>query len=229
MYPYEAAPELLRAAAEANRRRPALQRNLIFLPSSARFAQAIAPDPGAIVALGDAALNVLRGLESSRARLIIGIDPGIEGAVALLSASGDLIAIHDLPVLPDGPAGRRRVNPALLVDVLAQTHASHAYCELVNSRPTDGHVSAFSFGMTRGLLKGVLAALAISVTMIAPPSWKRCIGLALGREQAKALSRAEACRRWPSHAALFARVRDNGRSDAALIGLAGLLKNGGGR
>jgi crossover junction endodeoxyribonuclease RuvC len=157
--------------------------------------------------------------------VILGIDPGIEGAVALVSPAGELIAIHDLPTLPDGPAGRRRVNPALLADLLAKTHASHAYCELVNSRPTDGHVSAFSFGVTRGLLEGCLAALAIPVTMIAPPSWKRCIGLAPGKEQAKALSRAEAIRRWPAHAVLFARVRDNGRSDAALIALAGLLRS----
>lgn len=120
---------------------------------------------------------------------------------------------------------------ALLVDVLAQTHASHAYCELVNSRPTDGHVSAFSFGMTRGLLEGVLAALAIPCTMLAPPSWKRCIGLppssAAERADAKDRSRAEALRRWPAHAALFARKRDDGRSDAALIALAGILKKGG--
>jgi crossover junction endodeoxyribonuclease RuvC len=156
--------------------------------------------------------------------VVLGIDPGIEGAVALLSPSGDLIAIHDLPTLPDGPAGRRRVNPALLVDVLAKTRASCAYVELVNSRPTDGHVSAFSFGVTRGLLEGCLAALAIPVTMIAPPSWKRAIGLAPGKENAKALSRSEACRRWPGQAALFARVRDNGRSDAALIGIAGLMR-----
>jgi len=155
---------------------------------------------------------------------IIAIDPGLDGAVAELTPSGELIAIHDIPTLPDGPAGRRRVNPALLADLLAKTHASHAYCELVNSRPTDGHVSAFSFGMTRGLLEGCLAALAIPVTMIAPSSWKRCIGLPPGKEHAKALSRAEAIRRFPAHAQLFARVRDNGRSDACLIGVAGLMR-----
>jgi crossover junction endodeoxyribonuclease RuvC len=158
--------------------------------------------------------------------LILGIDPGLDGALALLSPSGKLIAVHDLPTLPDGPAGRRRVSPALLVDVLARLHAGHAYVELVTSRPTDGHQSAFSFGVTRGLLEGCLAALAVPCTMIAPPSWKRLIGLPPGRENAKALSRAEACRRWPAHAGMFARVRDNGRSDACLIGLAGLIKNG---
>jgi len=32
------------------------------------------------------------------------------------------------------------------------------------------------------------------------------------------------CRRWPGHASLFARVRDDGRAKAALI--AGLLRKG---
>jgi crossover junction endodeoxyribonuclease RuvC len=155
---------------------------------------------------------------------IVGIDPGIEGAIAILSPGGDLIDVRDLPTLPDGPAGRRRVNPALLVDELVKTHARCAYVELVNSRPTDGHVAAFSFGVTRGLLEGCLAALAVPVTMLAPTSWKRCIGLPPGKENAKALSRAEACRRWPASAGLFARVRDNGRSDACLIGLAGIMR-----
>jgi crossover junction endodeoxyribonuclease RuvC len=155
---------------------------------------------------------------------ILGFDPGIDGAFAILNPDGDLIDVHDLPTLPDGPAGRRRVNPALPVDLLAKTHARCAYVELVHSRPTDGHVAAFSFGVTRGLLEGCLAALAIPVTMLAPPVWKRVIGLAPGKENAKALSRSEACRRWPASAGLFARVRDNGRSDACLIGLAGIMR-----
>ena len=50
--------------------------------------------------------------------------------------------------------------------------------------------------------------------------------LSLGEASFRA-DREEACRRWPAQAALFARVRDNGRSDAALIGLAGILRNGG--
>jgi crossover junction endodeoxyribonuclease RuvC len=157
--------------------------------------------------------------------LVIGIDPGIDGAIAVLTVAGALIVIHDLPTLPDGPAGRRRANPALLVAVLAQTHAAHAFVELVHSRPTDGHAAAFAFGMTRGVLDGVLAALAIPVTTIASSSWKNWIGLPPGKDGAKDRSRAEAIRRWPGQAGLFARVRDNGRSDAALIGLAGLMRD----
>jgi len=38
---------------------------------------------------------------------------------------------------------------------------------------------------------------------------------------------AEAIRRWPAHAALFACVKDGGRAEAALIAVAGLMRIGG--
>jgi crossover junction endodeoxyribonuclease RuvC len=52
----------------------------------------------------------------------------------------------------------------------------------------------------------------------------RVIGIAPGKERAKDRARSEAIRRWPGHAALFARVKDDGRAEAALIGVAGLLR-----
>ena len=46
--------------------------------------------------------------------IILGIDIGISGALAMLNDVGDLLEVHDLPVLLDGPAGRRAVNAPLL-------------------------------------------------------------------------------------------------------------------
>jgi crossover junction endodeoxyribonuclease RuvC len=83
---------------------------------------------------------------------------------------------------------------------------------------------AFAFGRSRGIVEGVLAAAGIPATFIAPAAWKRAIGIQPGREGAKDAARAEALRRWPSHASLFARVKDDGRAEAALIGVAGLMR-----
>jgi crossover junction endodeoxyribonuclease RuvC len=44
----------------------------------------------------------------------LGIDIGLSGAIATLSDVGDLLEVHDMPVLKDGPAGRRSVNAPLL-------------------------------------------------------------------------------------------------------------------
>jgi hypothetical protein len=46
--------------------------------------------------------------------MILGIDIGVRGAVAVLYQSGALVEIHDMPTLQDGPAGRRLVNAPLL-------------------------------------------------------------------------------------------------------------------
>jgi hypothetical protein len=105
--------------------------------------------------------------------MILGIDPGLDGAIAVLTEAGELIAVQDMPTLLDGAKGRRAVNPALFASIVYSTHASRAYCELIGPRPTDGTTSAFGFGRSRGIIEGVLAAAGVPLEMIAPPVWKR--------------------------------------------------------
>ena len=57
-----------------------------------------------------------------------------------------------------------------------------------------------------------------------PPSWKRLVGIPPGRDGAKDAARSEAARRWPDKAGLFARVKDDGRAEAALIAVAALMR-----
>ncbi len=156
---------------------------------------------------------------------ILGIDPGLDGAIAVLTETGELVEIHDMPTLLDGAKGRRAVNPALFASIVRSTHASRAYCELIGPRPTDGTTGAFGFGRTRGIIEGVLAAAGIPLEMIAPPVWKRASSIAPGKEN-KDSARSVAISRWPSEAALFARKCDCDRAEAALIGLAGLMREG---
>jgi crossover junction endodeoxyribonuclease RuvC len=139
-------------------------------------------------------------------------------------ASPELDDAFDMPCLNDGPAGRRAVNPALLAEIIAKSHASKAYVEIVGARPGEGAVGAFAFGRSRGVVEGVLAALGVPVVFIAPASWKRAVGLPPGRDGAKDAARSAAIARWPAKAALFARVKDDGRAEAALIAVAGLMR-----
>jgi crossover junction endodeoxyribonuclease RuvC len=153
--------------------------------------------------------------------MILGIDPGLDGAVAVLTEAGELVEIHDMPTLLDGAKGRRAVNPALFASIVYATHADRAFCELIGPRPTDGTTGAFGFGRSRGIVEGVLAAAGVPLEMIAPPVWKRCAGIAPGREN-KDSARSVAISRWPAQAAIFARKCDCDRAEAALIGLAGI-------
>jgi crossover junction endodeoxyribonuclease RuvC len=161
----------------------------------------------------------------STAALVIGIDIGSQGAVALLTPAGDLLEVVDMPILRDGPKGRPNVSAALLADIVFKSHASAAFVEFVGARPGEGAVGAFAFGRSRGVVEGVLGAAGIPGTLITPASWKRTIGLSFGSKDA---SRSEAIRRWPAHAALFARVKDDGRAESALVAIAGIMRKGGG-
>jgi crossover junction endodeoxyribonuclease RuvC len=153
---------------------------------------------------------------------ILGIDIGASGAIALLTMEGGLIEVADMPVLQDGPKGRRAVNAPLLSSIIFKSHADQAFIEFVGARPGEGAVGAFAFGRSRGVIEGVLAAAGVPVRFIAPATWKRAVGLSLASKDA---ARSEAIRRWPNHAALFARGKDDGRAEAALIGAAGLTRS----
>ena len=157
-------------------------------------------------------------------KLVLGIDIGACGAIAVLTEAGELVHVEDMPVLNDGPAGRRAVNPPLLAEIISRAHASHAFIEFVGARPGEGATGAFAFGRSRGVVEGVCGALSVPATHIAPAAWKRAVGIPPGPDGAKDAARAEAIRRWPAKATPFARAKDDGRAEAALIAVAGLLR-----
>ena len=170
--------------------------------------------------------SIYHGL-ATRQSTILGIDIGIRGAVAVLTADAEFVAVHDMPVLADGPKGRRSVNAALLAEIVFKSRATKAFVEHVSARPGEGPTGAFAFGRARGgCVEGVLAAVGIPIAFLTPPQWKRLVGIAPGRDGAKDAARAEAIQRWPIDAGLFVRKRDDGRAEACLIGIAGLLREG---
>jgi crossover junction endodeoxyribonuclease RuvC len=156
---------------------------------------------------------------------VLGIDVGSRGAVALIDAeTRQIVEIIDMPCLNDGPKGRPAVNGPLLADLIYRAHAGHAFVEHVGARPGEGAVGAFAFGRSRGVVEGLLGACGVPITHIAPAAWKRLVGVAPGKDEAKDAARSEAIRRWPGQAGLFARVKDDGRAESALIAVAGLEK-----
>lgn len=160
--------------------------------------------------------------------LLYAIDPGLSGAIAKLSyTAGTLrsLAVHDLPtvetVLGKGKARktRRELNLPTLADMLATDDATvHCILEDVGAMPTDGAVAAFKFGAVYGGLRGVLATLGVPVTLVRPAEWKRAMRVPAD----KTAARARASELLPSYAANWTRVKDDGRAEAALLGLWGI-------
>jgi crossover junction endodeoxyribonuclease RuvC len=158
---------------------------------------------------------------------VVAIDIGFGGALAGLNdvvQQPRLLWVEDIPVLADAPASRRTINGTLLAELVFKSHATRAFVEMVGPHPGEGAVGAFAFGRSRGIVEGVLAAAGIPIIWIAPAQWKRIVGIPPGKEGAKDAARSKAIALWRGEATRFARVKDHGRAKAALIGVAGLLR-----
>jgi crossover junction endodeoxyribonuclease RuvC len=146
-----------------------------------------------------------------------GIDPGLSGAVAFIGEGG--ISVFDMPTLKAGT--KRTIDEVELAriidDATKLNHIEAVALEQVGTRPGEGAVGAFTFGRGYGLIRGILRAHFVPIVDVTPARWKRDIGIKSGA--GKDASRALAKERFQRNAHLFARVRDDGRAEAALLAL----------
>lgn len=145
---------------------------------------------------------------------VLGIDVGLNGAIAIVS-DGQLIELHDMPTvsLERNNKTKRMVNAAELARLIRQGKPDCAYLERLNAMPGQGVSSMFSMGQSLGVVLGILAALDIPTTTIPPRTWQKALDVPQGKDG----SRYRASQLFPAHADKFARVKDDGRSDATLI------------
>lgn len=154
---------------------------------------------------------------------IIGIDPGANGAVAILEAgTGKLVQVFDMPNVEIivGGKSKKRVAPYLLAEELRlyDVLGTRAIVEQVAAMPGQGVSSMFAFGHAFGLAMGVLAGMGITAELVTPAKWKRDLKVNPGKDGSRLL----AMTLWPDQAKEFKRVKDDGRAEAALIALWGL-------
>lgn len=151
-------------------------------------------------------------------RLILGVDPGQTGAIALL-ADGRSEGFIDMPVNARR-AGGSEVNAAELSARLRATLRQHpgayvmAVLEAVSSMPRQGVTSSFRFGESFGIVKGVLAALGIGYILVPPQMWKKHLRLTGCDKDA---ARTLVIQRFPECAENMKRKKDVGRADALLL------------
>ena len=146
--------------------------------------------------------------------IVMAIDPGLSGAIAVFDGE-NLIDIVDTPVhsLVRNNKTKRQISASGLAAIF-RIKPHHVIVEKVSAMPGQGVTSMFSFGRSFGVIEGILAAFEIPATYVMPSVWTKGIGRGLGKDA----SRARACELYPSHQKSFARVKDDGRADAVLIG-----------
>lgn len=147
--------------------------------------------------------------------IILGIDPGLSGAMAFLDTDTGMIAVEDMPTVEVKRNNKlkREVSPQLVAAIIIKRHVGAAYLEKVNAMAGQGVSSVFSFGRSAGIMEGVLAAFDIPTTLVTPQAWQKAMGVRDGKDG----SRERAMQLFPASAELFQRKKDDGRSDAALI------------
>ena len=108
--------------------------------------------------------------------IIIGIDPGLSGALAILKDS-KVLKIFDMPVMSEGKKNKKQLNSAQLVSILKENMTeidnTAVVVEQVNAMPGQGVTSMFNFGQTFGAIKGVCAALGLPIFFVRPSKWKK--------------------------------------------------------
>jgi len=149
---------------------------------------------------------------------ILGCDPGIHGALALVDivdgAPPWLIDVPDVPVI--GTGAKERVNTMLVRDWLAHHTPDHALIERAGSMPKQGVASTFKYARAVGSLETVVACSDIPYSIIEPAVWKKFHHLP-GKD--KEAARQRALPLFTSAHALFARKMDHQRAEPALIAL----------
>jgi crossover junction endodeoxyribonuclease RuvC len=170
--------------------------------------------------------------------LVVGVDPGLHGGVAFLGELG-LLHVEDMPIDIVEVNGKKR--PRLSFPRLARllnVHGATMFCEEPEARPiitrdkqtgrtetrTPGAAGMLALGITVGAVRALAAAYGMEFHSVRSGSWKKALRLGAGKDEA----RNRAAERFPLHAAMFARVKDDGRAESALIAAYGyaILKQG---
>ncbi len=148
---------------------------------------------------------------------ILGIDPGLSGAIAILEDK-KVLGFFDMPVMAEGKKNKRQLNSAQLVNIIKdnvnENEEIAVVVEQVNAMPGQGVTSMFNFGQTFGAIKGICAALNLPIFFVRPSKWKKHFELI---NSSKDSSRTKVIEMYPSLSGQLTKKKDVNKSDAILI------------
>ena len=150
---------------------------------------------------------------------IIGIDPGISGAICFF-LNGEVIDIIDMPSMADGKKNKRKVNSQQVFNEISKRIKNFSKKEIivvieqVSAMPGQGVTSMFNFGQSFGVLKGICSAMQLSMYFVRPAKWKKYYGLIKTEKDA---SRTKVIEIFPYISSKLSKKKDSNKADAVLI------------
>ena len=151
--------------------------------------------------------------------IIIGIDPGINGAISVIE-NKKILEVYDTPTMIDGKKNKRQINSAQVTNIIKDRLNNNkevvVVVEHVNAMPGQGVTSMFNFGQSFGVIKGICAALSLPIYFVRPSKWKKHFNLIKTNKDA---SRTKVIEVYPEISSKLHRKKDSNRADAILIAL----------
>ena len=145
--------------------------------------------------------------------IIIGIDPGVSGAICILN-NGKIINLYDMPTMIDGKKNKKQVNGAEVANIIKNENEFKVVIEHVSAMPGQGVTSMFNFGQSFGVIKGICAALKIPIYFVRPVKWKKHFNLIKTDKDA---SRTRVIENYPYISSKISKKKDANKADAVLI------------
>ena len=150
---------------------------------------------------------------------IIGIDPGISGAICFFES--DIIKdVIEMPVMADGKKNKRQINGPQIVNEIQKRIENipkkniFVVVEHVSAMPGQGVTSMFNFGQSFGILKGLCSAMELPMYFVRPARWKKYFNLLNSQKDA---SRTRAIEIFPYFSSQLSKKKDSNKADAILI------------
>ena len=151
--------------------------------------------------------------------IIVGIDPGIAGAICFFSR-GNVIDVIDMPTMAEGKKNKKQVNGnQLFNEIKSRLNYSNkefvsVVVEHVTAMPGQGVTSMFNFGQSYGVIKGICSAMQLPIHFVRPTKWKKYFNLI---NSSKDASRSRAIEIFPKVSEKLKRKKDINKADAILI------------
>ncbi len=151
--------------------------------------------------------------------IIIGIDPGISGAISIIE-NKKILEVYDTPTMIEGKKNKKQINGAQVANIIKERLKTDkeviVVVEHVNAMPGQGVTSMFNFGQSFGVIKGICAALNLPIYFVRPTKWKKYFNLIKTNKDA---SRTKVIEAYPEISNKLHRKKDSNRADAILIAL----------
>lgn len=144
----------------------------------------------------------------------VGCDPGLTGALAVISLEGRVLLLEDFK----GADGRLDIELLRRIIFMIPRGAKIAL-EDVHAMPTDGAVAAHNFGRVQGAIEATFRAMGHKYQLISPLKWKGRLGLPgkFRDPDAKKKSREMAMHWFPDARDQLKRQKDHNRAEALLL------------